>query len=304
MLAVLTQNGVLTIYDTQSFNPVYTIKNLGIASKGVFHTENKYVAIITNDKSIEILNIKNPDKERFVLNIDIEGVTNLNFEQTIDGRTILIYNTSKTIEYYPIQGLIPNYWQLLKNELAVKMGKWTKQLAHETDREYYNRVNENTREEQTLDFKIEIATRLAGNLVEQTKVSFGKYNFDKKTLSINFEGIPSIDFYIPKEDVLDFMNIEKIEFKNVLYNLNEKDEFSIWSAEILNKKKQKTYFYKKEEEQQQNKTLFSNNSIPLELIQLSSQDEKKLQNIKAEVLETAKNKKMLTDHTNISVSSK
>ena len=58
-MAVLTANGECKLYDTANFKVAYHFDALGTAESCFFHPENKYLAVVTGDKRVALINIFN-----------------------------------------------------------------------------------------------------------------------------------------------------------------------------------------------------------------------------------------------------
>ena len=299
IFAVLTADGKLSTYETKQFNLVKTYEGFGKALDFAFHPDNKYVSIICDNTLIKILNLKDPDE---IINIDNPGagISKVMYASDHSKRAFMIYNTISAINYRLVKELKPNYTQMLEDELQNRMSEWLKMGPSETAEEYSNRVNEATRLAQMSLFEQEISTSMANNLVGMSSVNLGSYNMESSLMEVGFSNMPSILLSVPSSDVNDFMDAADLEFRNAKYGIMANDKFELTYAEVYNKKTGKTYIY--------DNTLghstglkISDSFVPLELIQQSNIEEIKLQALKENIVNHAKQENVISDHTKINV---
>ena len=142
---------------------------------------------------------------------------------------------------------------------------------------------------------------MADNLVEKSDVTLGNYNPDSNVLALDFNTMPSIYLNVPAEDVSDFMNPGDLEFRNAVYGLTKNDKFELIYADVYNKASGKTYQYDNRNRESFDYMKSDDSFIPLSLVQQSNMDEIKLQEIKENIMNMAKQQKTISDHTKISV---
>lgn len=301
-LSVLTENGEFIIYDTRTFISVANYDALGIAKDCAIHPENKYFAIITGDSRIAIINRMDNTDRRYFDNPE-GGIAGVRFVKDGHGNLFLAYNTKSSIVYEPLEDLAPNYTDLLRDELNEKMNVWMKRMEGESLEEYNLRVNDETRMAQMRLFEQEIASRMAGDLVRSSQLSFGNYNPRTETLALEFDKMPPIYLSVPQEETVDFMNPANLEFRNERYGLTDDDKFELVYADVYNKASGKTYTFDNRERISLDYLKSDDNYVPLDLIQMSTMEEMKLQEIKENVVTAAKEKQLISNHTQISVSS-
>ena len=68
-MAVLTSDGKCTIYDTASFSVAFNYNSMGTAESCFFHPENKYIAVVTGDQRLAIINMLNDKDRNYVLSL-------------------------------------------------------------------------------------------------------------------------------------------------------------------------------------------------------------------------------------------
>ena len=298
--AVLTADGKLAIYDTQSFLISNVYDAMGDAISCAFNPDGKYIAVVCGDRRIALVNLMD-NTDRNYIDEESGGINNAHFVRDYKEHVFLVYNTADAIIYRRMTELAPNYTKLLADELDLRMTDWMKQMPEESLEDYKLRVNEDTRMEQMRVFEQEIATRLADNLVTMSEITLGNYNLESNMLSVNFDNMPTIYLEVPSEEVNGFVNTDDLEFSNVKYGLTGEDKFELIYVDIRNKTTGKTYTYNNLERRSLEYLKLDEDFVPLEVIQQSNMQEMKLQEIKETVVSMAKEQNTISDHTNITV---
>lgn len=301
--AVLADDGLLSVYDTRNFFIKQSYDALGISSKMSFHPDGKYATVVSGDNRIAVVNLMD-DEEREYVDDAKGGIKNAFFVKDNKKRVFLVYNTTDNITYKLMSELAPNYSKLLAEELKERMNDWMKMMPGETLEEYKLRVNEETREKQMRLFEQEIATRMADNLVQMSEVTLGSYNMEENLLAVNFDKMPTIYLSVPSEEINDFKDPGNLEFRNAKYGLNNKDKFELIYADVYNKVSGKTYVFDNLDRKSLEYLSADENFVPLELVQQSNMEEIRLEEIKEKIVNIAKEKKTISDHTKISVDAK
>lgn len=299
-LAVLTADGLLSTYDTNNFFILQTYEAMGESRYCSYHPDGKYIAVVTGANRISIINLLDQTDREYIDNPE-GGIADARFVKNEKGEIFLAYNTLNSITYELMNKLLPNYTKLLSDELNERMNTWMKMMPGETLEEYNQRVNDETRAQQMRLFEQEIATRMAENLVERSEVTLGNYNPTSNMLAIDFNTMPTIYLNIPMEDITDFMDSGNLEFRNAVYGLTKEDKFELIYADVYNKASGKTYTYDNLARESFDYMKSDDNFLPLELVQQSSMEEIKLQEIKDNIVNTAKQQNLISDHTRITV---
>lgn len=299
--ATLTNDGMLATYSTQDFALSQTIDLQKTASRCAFHPDGKYILAINNDSQIIVINLMDLI-DRSYIDSDRGGLKDLKFVVDQNNkRYYLAYNTASSLNYEDLSRLAPHYTKLLSDELNMKMNDWMKMMPNESLEDYNLRVNDETRMEQMQLFEQEIATRLAGDMLSMEEITLGNYNPESNILELSFSSMPTIYLNVPTEEVNDFDNSDNLEFRNVRYGLTENDKFEMIYADVYNKVSGKTYNFNNLKRQKLDYMKSDDNFVSLELIQQSNMEQLKLEEIKEEVINLAKQENTITDHTNISV---
>ena len=300
-MAVLLANGKLVTYNTKNFEMDKTYDALGEARHCYFHQDGKYIAVVTGDKRISVVNLMNVRDRDFVDHTD-GGITDIRFIKDKKKQTYLAYNTNKAIIYAFMNKLSPFYTKLLSDELNDKMNAWMKRMPNESLNDYNTRVNDKTRAEQVKLYEREIATRMADKLVDRSEVTLGSYNPTSKLLAVQFSTMPNIYLNVPGSEVNDFADAGKIEFRNAVYGITNEDRFELIYADVYNKNNGKTYVFNNLNRKSLDYLQSDENFVPLNVVQRSSMEDMKLQEIKNNVIKLAKEKNTISDKTHISVS--
>lgn len=302
-LAILTADGLLSLYDTRDFLISQTFDALGNGLHCSFHPEGKYLSVVTGDTRIAILNLMDEQERNYVDNMQ-GGISDARFVRDGKKQIFLAYNTSASLTYRLMSALAPNYTKLLADELEEKMNDWMKMMPGETLEEYKLRVNDETRAKQMRLFEQEIATRMADNLVGMSEITLGNYNPESNLLAVNFDNMPTIYLDVPADEVNDFMDSSNLEFRNAKYGLTKQDKFELIYADVYNKVSGKTYVFDNLERQSLDYLKSDDRFVPLELVQQSGMEELKLQEIKDKIVSLAKKQNTISDHTRISVNAR
>lgn len=302
-MAVLTADGQCNVYDTRTFQVTYHYEALGAAESCFFHPENKYLAVVTGDQRVAIINLLN-EKDRHYVDAQNPGVTYVNFVRNADKGVYLVYNTKNSIVFNPVFFLSPNRQEILKNELESRMAEWMKRMDGESLEDFNARVNDETRMTQMRLFETEIATRMAENLLTTSEVKVGNYNQEMGMLTLDFNTMPSIYLSVPAAQLDDFMDPGALQFSNTKYCVNDKDEFELVYTEVTNPKTGNKYVFDNRERKSLAFLESDENFVPFAQLQTSQMEELKLEEIKNNILKNAKDKNIISDHTSIDVRTK
>ena len=303
-MAVLLENGKLRMYDVNTFELQDTYLGMMDARECMFHPEGKYIAVITATDKITILNMKNPVSDRQLIDAQGVGINHLGYVRSSTGVISLLYNAGNKLVFHKMNDLVPDYQNLVAQEVEDKMDQWMKQRQDESKEEYYQRVNEESRAAQYAQFENEVATDMAGDLVNEAEVSFGNYNIEQSILEVNFDNMPTIYLEVPEEEVADFANPTLLSFDNSIYSVTSNDQFELLYTEVTNTETGKTYIFDNLDKQSLEYLATDNNFVPLDLIHQSSMEEVVLQEIKEEVIAAAKEENLISEHTHIDVKTK
>lgn len=301
--AVLTKDGILSIYDTRTFNIKNTIDDLGSGIACAFNGDGKYIVVATSDDSLEVINLVRPS-DRNTLPVDGGGVNDLLFIKDTEGNSILTYTGTLALHAKRMQNLEPHFAKLISDEVDQMMAEWEKMMPGESMEDYKLRVNEETRSRQRRLFEDEISTQLAGDLLSGATMSLGNYDRTNQVLALDFSTMPTIYLPVPESDVTSFRDADDLILSDVQYGVLPDDTFEIVYAKVFNKADGKTYEYNNHDRVAMDFMGGDANVVSLEILQQQQMEELKLQELREKVVEEARNTSVISNHTNIAVDSK
>lgn len=303
MFGILTDDGLLTIYDTRNFSLKQTVDDLGQALAAAFNFDGKYVAVATSPNVIEVINLLR-ENERDIVDVPGGVLSDLLFLPDAQGNTLMAYNVADGVNAKRMYGLEPYYGKLMADEVAERMNEWLKMMPGESMADYQARVNDKTRAAQQRLFEDEISTNLANNLLSMSAVTLGKYDRANQLLEVDFTNMPSILLPVPETDLGSFTNGDDLQFSDAKYGIMPNDNFELIYAKVYNKANGKSYLFDNLERRPLSFMEGDDNVVSLEIIQQQQMEEMKLQEIRQQVIEEAKSQNVISDHTNITVDSK
>lgn len=300
-IAVLTIDGTLRVYDTRSFDMTNEFKGFGESKVLAFHPEGKYIGVLTNEGNVIFQNLIDPI-DRPVLDNGYESAHNfIRFVQDGKHNIYLAYNTQNALRYHLLKGFTPNLSKMMTEMLSERMDEWTKMLPDETLEDYQLRVNDETRLAQARYFEDEIATELATGMDMNLDIKLGNYNSEEELLALEFEEMPPVYLNVPTDELSSFQDTKELEMSDIIYSMSKEEKFQIIYAKVYNKRTEKTYEFNNLERRSLDYLMADEDFVPIELVQLSSMDDVKLQAIKDDVVNTALNSDKISDHTHIKV---
>lgn len=301
--AVLTEDGILSVYDTRTFNIKNTIDDLGSGIACAFNNDGKYIVVATSPDSLEIINLVRPS-DRNTLPVENGGVSDIEFIKDTEGNSILTYTGNMALHARRMQDLEPHFAKLISDEVDQMMADWEKMMPGESMDDYRLRVNEETRARQRRLFEDEISTQLAGDLLAGATMSLGNYDRTNQVLAIDFSTMPTIYLPVPESDVTSFHDADDLILSDVQYGVLPDDTFEIVYAKVFNKNDGKTYEYNNHDRVAMDFMGGDSNVVSLEILQQQQMEELKLQELREKVVEEARNTSVISNHTNIAVDSK
>lgn len=304
LFAILTEDGLLSIYDTANFLIKKNLDGLGEGIDGSFNFDGKYFAVALSDDRIAIVNILK-DNDRDVFPTGEGGVSNLSFIEYYDRREpLLAYNTTSAIKVRKLDNMEPFYGKLIADEVSERMNEWLKMMPGETIEEYNARVTDESRARQMRLFEGEISTRFAGDMLSMSTISLGKYDRDNGLLTLAFGNMPTIFLPVPENDLGSFTSTEDLEFSDTKYGVMADDNFELIYAKVHNRLNGKEYVYDNLDRQPLDFIVSEESYVSLELIQQQQMETMRLEELRRKVIEEAKMQNVISDHTHISVASR
>lgn len=300
---VITDDGILTAYDTRTFLPVQTLEDLGEGLAVSINQDGKYAAVLESPEKISIINLLSPSDRHEVTVEGGEGREALFVPDNI-GDYILVYNSQNALRGRRLLYLKPNYGKLVNDEVNNRMNDWMKMMPGETMEEYNARVNDESRLHMRRVFEEEASTRFAPDLTGMAAVTLGNYDRANGVLAVDFDNMPSIFLPVPEADIAGFSNASTLEFRNSKYGVMADDNFELVYAEVFNSANGKTYVYDNIDRTPLNFMSDADNVVSIEFIQQQQMEEIRLQELRDEIMKQAKTENLLTDNTQITVDSR
>lgn len=301
--AVLTTDGVLSVYDTRNFTFKKSIDDIEGGLSFDYNLDGKYVAILTSPDRVEVINMLNTN-DRKVYEVPGGEASAVAFVPDSQMRTLLVYNDLNAMNANRMTELKPYFGKLIAEETNAKMSEWLKMMPGETVEEYNLRVNDESRLRQQRLFEGEISTSFADDLLSMSSISLGKYDRANHMLGVDFDNMPSILLPVPEEDLSGFSSTDNLEFRNARYGVLNDDSFELIYAEVFNSATGKTYTYDNIDRVPLSFVEGDDNVVSIEVIQQQQMEEMRLMEIREQVLAEAKQENVISDHTNISVDSR
>ena len=301
--AVLTADGVLTVYDTRTFNIKTDVDDLGDAIACAYNTDGKYMAVATSPTSLELVNLVR-QSDRNTYPVEDGGVKDIAFIKDANGNSILAFTSVLAIGARRMNDLEPHYTQLVSQQADHLMDEWLKMMPGESMEAYKQRVNDETRAKQRRLFEDEISTQLAGDLLQGQTLSLGSYDRTNQVLAIGFSEMPTIYLPVPEADVTNFHDADDLLLSEVQYGVLPDDTFEVVYAKVFNKADGKTYEYSNHDRVAMNFMEGDANVVSLEILQQQQMEELRLQELREKVVEEARSSSVISNHTNIAVDSK
>lgn len=305
-MAIACDNGSVIIYNTQDFKEIKRINELFSASDIDYHVDGKYLAVVVSDALIRIINLVD-DKEKF----DIEfpnGVSQVRFLKDNLEKEDFVFTKQGDVAkgegkfaYISVKNLLPYYTNRMIDELNARLAEWSKKRPDESIDDYKQRVNETNRMAEAKRIENEIVTRMAGDLVGLSNISIAGYNRANEMLTIQFDNMPDIYLKMDENEASAFSNAKDLVFSDVVYGLTENDKFEIIYATVHNKANGKTYTFNNLGRESLAFLKDNDSMVSIELIQQAGMEDIKLQAMKEEIVNEAKDQNLISDNTEISV---
>lgn len=299
-MAILTDDGMVEIYNTRSFDVKLMVEDLDKGIACDFNSDGKYLAVVAEDDKIFVINLLKPE-DRITYDIPETSISDVIFIVDANENPVLAAGTDKGVRARRMQ-LEPYYAKLVSDEVDMKMAEWLKKMPNETMEEYQLRVNDETRAKQRRLFEDEISTQLAGNMTAMSTVSLGQYDAENEVLAVNFTNMPTIFLPMPREDLGSIKSADDFEITEQQYGLLGDDSFELIYAKFTNKNTGAEYVYDNINSKPM-EFMNNDNIVSIELVQQQMMEEVRLEELKEQVMQEAKNDNIISDHTQIGVNS-
>jgi len=198
--------------------------------------------------------------------------------------------------------LYPARIRYMNEEINKRMKNWCKRKSGETDVEYAERVNDVTKAHKRKLFAYDIVTEEADEIVTGRKIKLSRYNAATGTVTVTVDNLAPFKLKVPHKDAEAFLNEEDLELRDTRFGLTNKDDYEIVSTMLYNKRTHTTVLYENyDSESTLERILIDDKYVPMELKELAEREDSILQEIKQNVIQSAKEQNLITDHTQIDV---
>ncbi len=301
-MAVLTSDGLLSIYDTRTFEVRTMIDDLGDALACDFNSDGKYIAVATSPADIEIINLVRTTDRRHI-DVEAEGMRDLAFLEDAEHKPLLAFGAEKALNARRITDLEPYYSRLVSDAVDEQMASWLKMQPGETMEEYQLRVNDESIRKQRRLIEDNISTTLAGDMLAMSNISLGNYDRQNGVLAVEFDNLPQIYLPVPEADVASITSAADLTVSDAQYGVLPDDSFELIYARFLNNKDGKEYIYDNLDRRPMEMLGGDTDFVSLDIIRQQQMEEIRLQEVKQQVVAEAKKNNVISDHTNITVDS-
>ena len=298
-LAVLTDEGLMYIYDTRNFALRTTVDDLGQGLGFTFNDNGKYVAVAVSPNEICLINlVKQSDRRTFNTS---GGMSDLLFIKDSMDNPILTYTGTNNIYAQRIYGMEPFYAKLISDEVDSRMADWLKMQPGESMDDYRLRVNDESRLNQRRLFEDEISTALAGDMLSMATMTLGSYDKARELLAVNFTNMPTILLPVSQQDIVSFHSGDDLTVSEAQYGILPDDSFELIYAKFHNRNDGKDYLYDNHNRVHMSFLEDDDNVVSLDILQQQQLEEMQLQEIKQQVVEEARHDNVISDHTQIGI---
>lgn len=297
---ILSDIGMLEAYRTFDFNLENTFTDLGISRCVSIHPDGKYAALAGENNRIQFLNLTDGNDRPYLT--DPTGPKNyVRFVKDTNRDVFITYDADKSIVYKKLGGFIANFSKLVREGVNDRMREWSKMRPMETEEEYRERMSAENVEKQRKLFANEIATSLAGDLINRGTVTLGKYNPDSGILAINIGDLPTVYLKVPKEDMSSFGDGSNLSFSNPVFTITPQDTFEVIYVDVFNPTNNKNYTFDNLDGQNLEFLATDDSFVSLDLLLKSNREDVMLKGLKDKIVSDAMAKNLISDHTNIKV---
>ncbi|MDE7081942.1 MAG: WD40 repeat domain-containing protein [Muribaculaceae bacterium] len=301
-MALLTDDGLLSVYDTRTFEVRTMVDDLGQALACDFNADGKYVAVATSPSDIEIVNLVRTSDRRHI-DAEAGGMADLVFVMDSEDRPVLVYGAESALKAQRINGLEPYFNRLVSDAVEERMAEWLKMQPGESMEAYSLRVNEESVRRQRRLFEDSISTDLAGDLISMSEITLGNYDRQNGLLAVEFSNMPQIYLPVPEADVAAIGSAADLSISDAQYGVLPDDSFELVYARFRNIKDGKTFIYDNLDRRPMEMLGADTDFVSLDVIRQQQMEEIRLQEVKQQVVAEAKRNNVISDHTNITVDS-
>ena len=303
LMAILTSDGLLSVYDTRTMEVKTIIDNLGEGLACDFNDDGKYVIVATGPEEIELINIIRTSDRR-TYSLLTTGLNDIVFITDDLNNTIMTYTADNALLARRLYDLEPYYSKLISETVDSKMNIWLKMQPGEALEDYNRRVNEQSIARQRRLFEDEISTELAGDILAMSDINLGNYDRTNGLLAVEFSNLPSILLPVSEKDIVSFTSGKDLTVSEAQYGILPDDSFELIYAKFHNKNDNQIYIYDNLNRKSMELLASDANFVSLDILRQQQMEEIALQELKKKVIDEAKHNNIISDHTTIAVDSK
>lgn len=300
LFMVICEDGTLETYGTRDFQRQNQYRDLGAPTSLSIHPDGKYIAVSTSDNKIQFLNLHDDFDRPYIM--DDKGPKKYaRFVTDNKGDVYITFDADESLVYKRLSGFVPNYSRVVNERVNELMHEWSKMRPMETEEEYRARMSPENIERQKRIFANEVTTGLAGSLSSFGNVTLGNYNPQTGLLTVRIGSLPPIYLQVPKEDMAGFGNGQNLQFENAVFGLTPNDNFELIYVDVFNPANKKRYSFDNLDRADLSYLGTDSRFVSLDLIMKSSREDVFLKELKNRIVDDAKAKNLISDHTQIKV---
>ena len=302
-MAVLSSDGLVSVYDTRTFDVRTMLDDLGDGLACDFNDNGKYLAVAGKDDVIRVVNLVRTSDKREYASAD-PGLTDVIFITDAILNPLMVYGAKQKLNARRMLDLEPFYSRLVSENADERMAEWMKMQPGESLADYQKRVTDESRARQRRLYEDEISTQLAGDMLAMSEITLGNYDRNNEVLQVEFSNLPSIWLPVASGDAASFVSGKDLSVSEAQYGVLPDDSFELIYAKFLNRNDNKTYVYNNLDRKPMEMLGGDADFVSLDIIRQQQMEELKLQEVKQQVIEEAKHNNVISDHTNITVDSR
>lgn len=302
-MAVLTDDGLLSLYDTRTFDVRNIIDDLEGGLACDFNGDGKYIAVAETPGRISVINLLRTSDRQEIAS-DTGGIRDVTFALDSEGNPLLAYGSELALNVRRMTNLEPYYSRLVSETVDGQMAEWLKMQPGESLEDYNRRVNDESRKAHRRLLEDRISTQLAGDMLAMSSITLGNYDRANGLLAVDFTNLPTIYLPVPESDLEAFTSGADLTVSDAQYGVLPDDSFELIYARFLNRNDGKTYVYDNLDRVPMQMIGSEADFVSLDIIRQQQMEELRLQEVKERVMAEAKSNNVITDHTNITVDSR
>lgn len=190
----------------------------------------------------------------------------------------------------------------MNEQVHARLREWCKIRPGESREQYAERVNPVTKNKQKKLYSYEVATEMAGNILEKMAIRLTPYDRGSGTVTVStVKGVPAFKLRVPQEEAESFCNAGELELRNTQFGLSNKDEYKIAYTEVYNTRTGACFVYDDRGSDTLERLFIDDKYVTEEVRERVEQEDSTLQQIKKFVVKEAERAQFISDNTQLSV---